>query len=100
MKLGSIQKYSGVMMPAADADLIIDWISDNNINTEKKTPKELLDPIENLFEMIFLSLKLKKGFALSWIRGDSYEEMSNDYGISIYDVEKCCQYNMAYCSRL
>ena len=33
---------------------------------------------------------------MSWIRGDSYEKMSDDYGISIYDVEKCCQYNMAY----
>ena len=60
VKLGSIQKYSSVMLPAADADLIIDWISDNNINTEKKAPKELLDPIENLFEMVFPSLELKK----------------------------------------
>lgn len=39
---------------------------------------------------------MKKGFALAWIRGDSYEKISKDYEITIYDVEKYCQYNLSY----
>ena len=95
-QIGDIQKYSYIMVPMADADQIIEWIKKNNINTEKKTAKELLEPIEELFGMVYPSLELKKGFALSWVRGDSYEQMSKDYEIKIYDVEKRCQYNVSY----
>ena len=95
-QIGNIQKYSGTMIPIADANRIIEWISNNNINSEKKTPKELLEPIENLFGEVYPSLRLKKGFALSWIRGDSYEKMSEDYEVRIQEVEKICQYNVSY----
>ena len=95
-QIGNVQRYTGIMLPMADANQIIEWIADNAINTEKRTAKELLEPIEDLFDRIYPSLALKKGFALSWIRGDSYEKISKDYDISVYDVEKYCQYNLSY----
>lgn len=95
-QIGNVQRYTGIMLPMADANQIIEWIADNDINTEKRTAKELLEPIEDLFDRIYPSLALKKGFALSWIRGDSYEKISKDYDISVYDVEKYCQYNLSY----
>ncbi len=95
-QIGNVQKYSSIMVPMADANLILEWIAINNINTEKKTVKELLEPIENLFDRVYPSLALKKGFALSWMRGDSFEKMSKDYEVTIQDVEKYCQYNLSY----
>lgn len=95
-QIGNVQKYTGIMLPMADANQIIEWIANNGINTEKRTAKELLEPIEDLFGRVYPSLALKKGFSLSWIRGDSYEKISKDYDISVYDVEKYCQYNLSY----
>lgn len=95
-QIGNVQKYSSIMVPMADADQIIEWIENNNINIEKKTAKELLEPIEDLFGRVYPSSVMKKGFALAWIRGDSYEKISKDYEITIYDVEKYCQYNLSY----
>lgn len=95
-QIGGIQKYAGTMIPMADADKIIEWIEGNSINTDKRTAKDLLDSIENLFGEVYPSLNLKKGFALSWIRGDSYEQMNKEYEIKIYDIEKLCQYNVSY----
>lgn len=95
-QIGDIQKYSYIMVPMADADQIIEWIKNNKINIEKQTAKELLEPIEELFGMVYPSLELKKGFALSWIRGDSYDQISKDYETKVYDVEKICQYNVSY----
>ena len=87
---------AGTMISMADADKIIEWVKDNSVNTEKRTAKDLLDLIENLFGEVYPSLNLKKGFALSWIRGDSYEQMSKNYDVKIYDIEKLCQYNVSY----
>lgn len=56
----------------------------------------MLDLIENVFGEVYPSLNLKKGFALSWVRGDSYEQMNKDYEIKIHDIEKLCQYNVSY----
>lgn len=95
-KIGNIKKYAGPMISMADADKIIEWIKNNNINTGKRIAKDLLDLIENLFGEVYPSLNLKKGFALSWIRGDSYEQMNKEYEIKIYDIEKLCQYNISY----
>lgn len=94
--IGNIKKYAGTMISMADADKIIEWVKDNSVNTEKRTAKDLLDLIENLFGEVYPSLNLKKGFALSWIRGDSYEQMSKNYDVKIYDIEKLCQYNVSY----
>ena len=95
-QIGGIQKYVGTMISMADADNIIRWIEDNSINTDIRTTKELLDLIENLFAEMYPSLNLKNGFALSWILGNSYEKMSKEYEIKIYDIEKLCQYNVSY----
>lgn len=84
------------MISMEDADKIIEWIEHNNINTDKRIAKELLDLIENVFGEVYPSLNLKKGFALSWVRGDSYEQMNKDYEIKIHDIEKLCQYNVSY----
>lgn len=95
-KIGFIQKYTRTMIPMADADKIMEWIEINNINIKKRTTKDLLKQIEELFGEVYPSLELKEGFALSWIRGDSYEKMHKDYGIKIFDIEKLCQYNVSY----
>lgn len=95
-QLGKINKYSKVMISIKDADQINEWIEKNNINTEKKTPKELTILIENLFGVLYSSVNIPKGFALSWIRGDSYDQISKTYDIKVDDVEKLCQYNMSY----
>lgn len=95
-KIDDIHKYSGTMVSMADADKILEWINARKINTELKSMKELLDTIEDLFNEIFPSLSIKDGFSLSWIRGDSYEKISNDYKLKIYDVEKISQYNISY----
>lgn len=95
-KLGTIQKYKGTMIAIADADKILEWITSTSINTEHKSAKELLTPVEELFKEIYPSLSLEDGFALSWIRGDSYEKISNDFKLKMYDVEKFSQYNIAY----
>ena len=95
-KLGTIQKYKGTMIAIADADKILEWITSTNINTEHKSAKELLTPVEELFKEIYPSLSLEDGFALSWIQGDSYEKISNDFKLKMYDVEKFSQYNIAY----
>ena len=39
---------------------------------------------------------MKKGIAFSWIQGESYEYMSKNHGIKIYDIEKLCQYTVSY----
>lgn len=95
-QIGNISKYTGTMISMEDADKIIEWIEHNNINTDKRIAKELLDLIENVFGEVYPSLNLKKGFALSWVRGDSYEQMNKDYEIKIHDIEKLCQYNVSY----
>ena len=95
-QIGDIKKYTGTMISMADADKIIEWIKDNSINIEKRITKDLLDLIENLFREVYPSLNLKKGFALSWIHGDSYEQMHEEYKIKIYYIEKLCQYNLSY----
>lgn len=77
-QIGDIKKYTGTMISMADADKIIEWIKDNSINIEKRITKDLLDLIENLFREVYPSLNLKKGFALSWIHGDSYEQMHEE----------------------
>ena len=95
-KLGTIQKYTGTMVAIADADKILEWIISNNLNTKHMSAKELLAPIEELFKEIYPSLSLEDGFALAWIRGDSYEKISNDFKLKMYDVERFSQYNIAY----
>lgn len=42
------------MISMADADKIIEWIKNNNINTGKRIAKDLLDLIENLLEKYIL----------------------------------------------
>lgn len=95
-QINSIHKYSGTMVSIADADQIIEWIEKKNINLDKQSAKELLSLIEELFDEIYSSLELKTGFTLAWIRGDSYEQISKKFEITIYDVEKACQYNISY----
>ena len=84
------------MASIADADLILDWIVENDINNGEKTEKELLVPIEELFKEVYPSLSLQEGFALAWIRGDSYEKIGNDFDLKIQDVEKYIQFNISY----
>lgn len=95
-QINGIQKYSGTMVSIADADQIIEWIEKKNINSDKQSARELLFLIEELFDEIYSSLKLETGFALAWIRGDSYEQISKKFETRIYDVEKICQYNISY----
>lgn len=95
-KLSTIQRYSKTMASIADADLILDWIVENDINNGEKTEKELLVPIEELFKEVYPSLSLQEGFALAWIRGDSYEKIGNDFDLKIQDVEKYIQFNISY----
>lgn len=95
-RLNDIHKYSRTMVSIADADIILEWINTTNVNTEHKSAKELLGPIEELFRDIYPSLNLEDGFALAWIRGDSYEKISGDYKLKMYDVEKLCHYNISY----
>ena len=95
-QIESVQKYSGVMVPMVDADRIIDWIAKNDINTEKKSAKELLELIETIYEETYPSLVLQNGFALSWIRGDSYEQMSKDFEIKVEEAERICNHNVSY----
>lgn len=95
-KINTVSKYYGVMVSIADAELILDWIHVNAINEDKKTAKELLELVEELFGQVYPSLKTQKGFALAWIRGDSYEKMSKDFDMKMKDVEKNCQYNISF----
>ena len=91
-----IQKYSRAMVPIADANDILDWIEKYNINTDNQSVRDLLSLIEVLFEKIYPSLQIYKGFALSWICGDSYEQMSKLFNLKMYEVEKTCQFSMSY----
>lgn len=96
IRISSIQKYSKIMIPMNEADRILEWIEKNSINDIKKTPIEILLLVEDLFGELYPTLALKKGIALSWIRGDSFDQMSKDYEIKVPDVEKSCQYNVSY----
>lgn len=90
-QLGNIQRYSGIMVSMADADRILQWIDNNRINTDAWSAIDLVDSIEKLGCELFPELDLIDGLSLSWIRGDSYDQMSNDYGVDTYKVEKYCQ---------
>ena len=90
-KICNISKYYGIMVSMEDADTITEWIRKNEINTRKRSDKELLKLLEELFAELYPSLRLENGIALSWVRGDSYNQMSKDYGIAIVDIEKLCQ---------
>lgn len=92
----NVQKYARTMISMVDADKIIEWVESNSINTDKQFAKDLLDSIESLFAEVYPSLNLKKGIAFSWIQGESYEYMSKNHGIKIYDIEKLCQYTVSY----
>ena len=79
-----------------DADKIIEWINANNVNLEHISENKLLVLIEALFKEIYPSISLDNGMALAWIRGDSYQKISNDFEIKTYDVERISQYNISY----
>lgn len=95
-KIGDLSKYSRAMISISDSDAIIKWIEENDINDEKKKPKDLLVPIEALFQQIYKSYEIKEGMALAWVRGDSYEKMSNEFDIKVQAVEKICHYSISY----
>ena len=94
--INNIHKYYGIMVSMADADQIAKWINDNNINAVNRSAKDILMLLEGLFAELYPDLNLEKGIALSWIRGDSYSQMSEEFGIKIADVEKQCQYSISF----
>lgn len=96
VKIDDIQKYSRTMASVEDADKIIEWINANNVNLEHISENKLLVLIEALFKEIYPSISLDNGMALAWIRGDSYQKISNDFEIKTYDVERISQYNISY----
>jgi superfamily II DNA/RNA helicase len=91
-----VQKYSGTMVSIADANEIIKWINEYNINNVSRPLSDLIVLIERLYRIIHPSFELIEGFAQAWIRGDSYEKMQNNFSLKIYDVEKYSQYNISY----
>ena len=95
-QIDEIKNYFGIMVSMADANRIKEWIANNSINTVKLTARELVQPIEKLYREVYPSLNLQEGFALAWIRGDSYNRISDDFGIKVDDVEKKCQYNLSF----
>lgn len=94
--LDIVQMYPGTMVSIEETEKILKWLKATNINIECKSEKDLLVAIEELFNDIYPSLKIKNGFAWAWIQGDSFEKISNEFELKIYNVEKISQYNISY----
>lgn len=99
-KIGSqiqnIPRYSKSMVSMTDAKKIRDWIVENSIEIKDQSKIDLLGLIEKLFNENYPSSKYQKGMALSWIQGESYEQISKKFNLKIFEIEKLCNYTVSY----
>ena len=91
-----ITKVSKAMVDIDFAQKILDIINKKNLNTVNYNSDELLAFVLELFNSIHTDNVLGFELCKSWVDGDSYKTMEDEFELNILTIEKMCGQNISF----
>lgn len=91
-----VSRVSKTMVSMEVAEEILKWIITYDLNVVLYNRTELLRCIVELYNTLFQDDAIKIELCSRWIVGESYKNMTKEFNLSLFDIEKKCGQSISY----